>query len=77
MENLHKLITNLSGYELSSKEIEILKLGLGNGVATHPVESEMIVILEDIWDQTKNVQMIYQNSELRQQCMLLHVTILT
>ena len=58
MENLHKLITNLSGYELSSKEIEILKLGLGHGVATHPVESEMIVILEDIWDQTKNVQVI-------------------
>ena len=27
VENPHKLITNLSGYELSSKEIKILKLG--------------------------------------------------
>ena len=44
MENPQKLITNFSGYEFSSKEIEILKLGLQHhlGVATHPVESEMI-----------------------------------
>ena len=48
VENPHKLITNLSGCELSSKEIEILKLGLRHGVATRPVESEMFVILEDI-----------------------------
>ena len=47
----HKLITDHSGYELSSKEIEILKLGLRYGVATRPVESEMIVILKDICDQ--------------------------
>ena len=58
MENPHKLITNLSGYELSSKEIKILKLGLRHGVATCPVESEMIVILEDIWDQIKNAKVI-------------------
>ena len=60
MENPQKLITNFSGYEFSSKEIEILKLGLQHhlGVATHPVESEMIVILEDIWDQIKNVKVI-------------------
>ena len=78
VENSHKLITNLSGYELSSKEIKILKPGLRYDVATRPVASEMIVVLEDIWDQIKNakvIRTIYQNSELRQQCVLLHLTI--
>ena len=72
VENSHKLITNLSGYELSSKEIKILKPGLRYDVATRPV------VLEDIWDQIKNakvIRTIYQNSELRQQCVLLHLTI--
>ena len=58
VETPHELITNLSGYELSSKEIRILKLGLRHGVAIRPVESEMIVILEDIWDQIKNAKVI-------------------
>ena len=58
VENPHKLITNLSGYEFSSKEIEILKLGLHHGVAIPPVQPEMIVVLEDIWDQIKNVKVI-------------------
>ena len=44
--------------ELSSKEIEILKLGLRHGVTTRPVELEMIAILEDIWDQIKNAKVI-------------------
>ena len=61
----YKLITNLSGYEFSSKEIEILKLGLRHGVATRLIELEMIVILEDIWDQIKNVKTI--KNELSQQ----------
>ena len=79
VENPHKLITNLSGYELSSKEIEILKLGSQHGVASCPVESEMIVIWEDIWNQIKNKKVIkndLSDIELRQHCMLLHVTIL-
>ena len=73
----HKLITNLSGYELLSKEIEIRKLGLRYDVATLPVESEMIVILEDIWNQIKNMKAIkneLQSSELRQHCVLLQLT---
>ena len=44
--------------ELSSKEIEILKLALRHGVTTRPVELEMIAILEDIWDQIKNAKVI-------------------
>ena len=44
VENPPQTITDLSGYELSSKEIEILKLGLEHGGAARPVEFEMIVI---------------------------------
>ena len=55
VENPDKLITNLSTYELSSNELEIVKLGLRYDVVTPPVES---VILEDIWDQIKNVKVI-------------------
>ena len=39
MENPDKLITNLSAYELSSNELEIVKLGLRYDVVTPPVES--------------------------------------
>ena len=58
VENTHKLITNPSGYELSSKEMKILKLVIRYSVATRPVESEMNVILEAIWDQIKNANVI-------------------
>ena len=61
----YKLIANLSGYEFSSKEIKILKLGLRHGVATRLIELEMIVILKDIWDQIKNVKTI--KNDLSQQ----------
>ena len=49
VENPGKFIGNLSGYKLPSKEIKILKLGLGNGVATRAVKSETILISEGIW----------------------------
>ena len=43
---------------MSSREIEILKLGLRHGVTTRPVELEMNAILEDIWDQIKNAKVV-------------------
>ena len=43
---------------MSSREIEILKLGLRHGVTTCPVELEMNAILEDIWDQIKNAKVV-------------------
>ena len=58
VKSLSKHIANLSRYESSSKEIEILKLGLRHDVNTHPVESEMIVILEDILYQIKSAKVI-------------------
>ena len=77
VESSHKLITNIFGYGLSSKEIGILKLGLQHGVCYSPVESEKILILEDVWEQIKLQKLskiIHQNSEVSQYCEHLHLT---
>ena len=37
--------------ELTESEVSILKYGLKHELLTQPKESEMVVIVEDIWDQ--------------------------
>ena len=49
--NPNNLISNLTGKTLSDTEIKILKYGLKHGIGTCPSEVEMIVIVENIWDQ--------------------------
>ena len=49
--NPNELITNLTNAILSNHEIEILKYGLKHGVAVLPKQSEMIVIMKDIYEQ--------------------------
>ena len=51
--NPNDLITYLTGRILSDVEVEILKCGLKHGIATRPSEPEMMVIAENIWDQTE------------------------
>ena len=48
--NPNEFITNLTNVTLSNNEIEILQYGVKHGVATRPRESEMIVIVEDIYE---------------------------
>ena len=49
--NPNNLITNLTNVTLSNNEVKILKYGLKHGLAIRPKESEMIVIMEDIYEQ--------------------------
>ena len=49
--NPNELITNLTNVTLSNNKIEILKYGLKHGVVTRPREPEMIVIMEDFYEQ--------------------------
>ena len=49
--NPKNLITNLTNVTLSNNKIEILKYGLKHSLAIRPKESEMIVIMEDIYEQ--------------------------
>ena len=53
--NPKNLISKLTGKTLSDGENEILKYGLKHGLATCPweVEVKMILIAENIWDQTE------------------------
>ena len=52
--NPNDLITKLSERILSNVEVEILKCGLKHGMATRPSEPEIMVIAENIWDQTEH-----------------------
>ena len=49
--NANNLITNLTNVTLSDNKIEILKYELKHGLAIRPKESEMIVMMEDIYEQ--------------------------
>ena len=49
--NPNDLITNLTNVILSNNKIEILKYGLKHDLAIRPKESEMMVIMEDIYEQ--------------------------
>ena len=49
--NPNSIITNLSNVELNEDEIYVLKVGLKHCLLIRPRESEMIVIMGDIYDQ--------------------------
>ena len=49
--NSNEVIVNLSGQELTSEQVEVLKLGLRHGLATRPNSLEMMAVSEDLFDQ--------------------------
>ena len=49
--NPNSIITNLLNVELNEEEICVLKVGLKHGLLIRPRESEMIVIMQDVYDQ--------------------------
>ena len=49
--NPNEVIINLSGQELTSEQVEVLKLGLRHGLATRPNSLEMVAVSEDLFDQ--------------------------
>ena len=51
-------ITNLAGLTLTAEETEILMLGLKHVLATRPKETEIIVIVESIWEQLERLDAI-------------------
>ena len=50
-KSFNRIITNLSDNELSDNEISVLKLGLKHEILIRPKETEMVVIMENIYDQ--------------------------
>ena len=49
--NPNKLVINLTDYELSNDELNVLKLGLNYSVALRPKESHILSEVECLWDQ--------------------------
>ena len=55
------LITNLAGLTLTVEETEVLMFGLKHGLATRPKETEIVVIVESIWEQLERLDAIKDN----------------
>ncbi|MEO0683799.1 MAG: hypothetical protein AAFY76_01795 [Cyanobacteria bacterium J06649_11] len=49
--NPNTLVTNLTDFELTVEELEVLNLGLKHGILLRPQEAEMFSVVEDIYDQ--------------------------
>ena len=49
--NPNSIIINLSNVKLNEDEICVLKVGLKHGLLIKPRESEMIVVMENAYDQ--------------------------
>ena len=49
--NPNKIVTNLANFELSADEVSVLRLDLKHGLLVRPKESEMIAVVEDVWNQ--------------------------
>ena len=59
--NPNPLISNLTGLTLTAEETEVLMLGLKHGLAIRPKETEIIAIVESIWDQLECSDAIKDN----------------
>ena len=58
--NPNGTIVNLSGLELTSDQVEVLRLGLRHGLATRPNNLEMMAVGEDIYDQIDRKKKIWK-----------------
>ena len=47
------MITNLTRFELTEDEGEVLNFGLKNNVLSRPNESEMVGTMEYVWEKIK------------------------
>ena len=51
-KNSNSVITNLTDAELTESEVPALKYGLKYGLLTRPSNSQMVAVVENIWDQS-------------------------
>ena len=50
-KNHNSIITNLTDMELTEIEVSVLEYGLKHGLLRRPNKSEIVAIVENIWDQ--------------------------
>ena len=70
--NPNELVTNLANFELSADEVSVLRLGLKHGLLLHLKESEMVAVVEDVWNQSiqRNALIAKQSAKHRVQTAL-------
>ena len=55
------MITNLTRFELTDDEVEVLNFGLKHGVLSRPKESEMVATMEYVWVEIDNNNILKEN----------------
>ena len=62
MDNPNNLVINLTDYELSSEELNVLKLGLNHSIALRPKEPHILSEIESLWEQIVNKNLLKHRS---------------
>ena len=60
------MITNLTRFELTDDEVEVLNFGLKHGVLSRPKESEMVATMEYVWVEIDNNNILKENHTTKQ-----------
>ena len=60
------MITNLTKFELTDDEVEVLNFGLKNGVLSRPKESEMVATMEYVWEEIDKNNILKENHSTKQ-----------
>ena len=64
-DNPNETTLNLTGRPLSIDQINVLKLGLRNGLATRPSHFEIMSMAEDVWDQVSRLDMFKEGCYIK------------
>ena len=60
------MIINLTRFKLTGNEVEVLNFGLKHGVSSRLKESEMLAIMEYVWEQIDNNNILKENYMIKQ-----------
>ena len=65
-KNANNVITNLTRFELTDNEVEVLNFGLKHVVLSRPKGSEMVATMEYVWEQIDNNIILKENHMTKQ-----------
>ena len=65
-KNPNNVIINLTRFKLAGNEVEVLNFGLKHGVSSRLKESEMLAIMEYVWEQIDSNNILKKNYMTKQ-----------
>ena len=66
-KNTNNVITNLTRFELTEDEVEVLHFGVKHNVLSRPKESEMVATVEYVWEQIDNNNILQENHMIKKE----------